>query len=230
MDVTATTTPYGGYTGFGSFPTNTDLSNPLDLPGFQPTHIPLGAIIGGAAGGLIFIVFILVLGWRYRLRRRRAPPFPNLPPPQLVAPNMNRNDYDKAELAGNSAFTSNSLSKTPVARKPTPTMSVVSPVSPMTENASPLAGKLELEGQNTGLSGRTEMEAQNRSEVAGGLNTQELHPEHARYEVQGQPHAHELVNAPRYEVQGSNQHPVEVPATRANMNEGPFFELEGPYR
>jgi hypothetical protein len=143
---------------------------------------------------------------------------------------MNRNDYDKAELAGNSAFTSNSLSKTPVARKPTPTMSVVSPVSPMTENASPLAGKLELEGQNTGLSGRTEMEAQNRSEVAGGLNTQELHPEHVRYEVQGQPHAHELVNAPRYEVQGSNQHPVEVPATRANMNEGPFFELEGPYR
>ena len=51
-----------------------------------------------------------------------------------------------------------------------------------------------------------------------------------RYEVQGQPHAHELVNDPRYEVHGSTQHPVEVPAASANMNEGPFYELEGPYR
>jgi hypothetical protein len=226
-----TTTPYGG--GIYSFPTNTGLSNPLDLPGFQSTHIPLGAIIGGAAGGVICIIFILVVGWRYRLRRRRpSPPFPNLPPPpQLVATNVNRNDYGKAELAGNSSYAQDRLSKSPAASKATPTLSVVSPVSPMTEKESPmLAGTLELEGQNTGLSGRTEMEAQNRNEVPAGPNAQELHPEHVRYEVQGQPYAHELVNAPRYEVPGSNQHPVEAPATSANMNEGPFFELEGPYR
>jgi hypothetical protein len=74
------------------------------------------------------------------------------------------------------------------------------------------------------------MESQNRNEVPVGPNVQELHPENARYEVQGQPYAQELVSVPRYEVLGSN-HPVEVPgAPRANMNEGPFYELEGPYR
>lgn len=43
------------------------------------------------------------------------------------------------------------------------------------------------------LTGRTEIGAQNRSEVPGGPNVQEVHPEHDRYEVQGQPHAHELM-------------------------------------
>lgn len=173
------------------------------------SSIPLAAIVGGAVGGGLFIIFILFVGWRYRLNRRRRTPrvFPNLPPPQLVDLDLNRNKYDKAELENTS--TTNRLSKNPSVGKPTPTLSVVSPVSPTDEKTSPL------------LAGRTEMEAQNRSE---------LHPEHASYEIQGGPHAHELtVNVPRQEVQGSTQYPVEVPATSANMNEGPVFEL-GPYR
>jgi hypothetical protein len=104
-------------------------------------------------------------------------------------------------------------------RKPTPSVAV-SPVSPM-------------ENESAVLAGRAEMEAQNRSEVPAGPNAQELHPEQARYEVQGQLSAQESVNAPRYEVPGSHQHPVETAAPgvpRANMNEGPFYELEGPYR
>jgi len=228
-----TTTPYGSG-GLYSFPTDTSSTGPLDLPGFQSTHIPLGAIIGGAAGGFIFIVFILCVGWRYRRRRRAPPPYPNLRPPgppMQPMNSMNNNNFGKAELASNTAYPPNRLSKNPaVVSKPTPTMSVVSPVSPMEEKGSPLPlGNLELEGSGK-LTGRTEMEARNRSEVPGGPSIQELHPEHAIYEVQGQPHAHELVNDPRYEVHGSTQHPVEVPAASANMTEGPFYELEGPYR
>jgi hypothetical protein len=141
----------------------------------------------------------------------------------MVAPNPNRNEYDKAELANTRTSTSNMLSKNPSVGKPTPTLSVVSPVSPMDEKASPmLAGRLEMEAQNASMAGRPEMAAQNRSEVPGEPYAQELNPEHARYEIQGQPHAQE--------VQGDTQHPVEVPALSANMNEGPIFELEGPYR
>ncbi len=124
------------------------------------------------------------------------------------------NEFSKAELPGASATTR--LSK-PIVKKPTQNVSV-SPVSPSGSESAVLAGM-------------SEMEAQNSNEVPTGPNAAELHPDYVRYEVQGQPHARELVSAPRYEIPGSNQHPVEVPgALRANMNEGPFYELEGPYR
>jgi hypothetical protein len=41
------------------------------------------------------------------------------------------NNFGKAELLGNSAYAPNGLSKSPAVSKPTPTMSVVTPVSPM---------------------------------------------------------------------------------------------------
>ncbi|KAE9380440.1 hypothetical protein N431DRAFT_395306 [Stipitochalara longipes BDJ] len=231
VTASVTTNPYGGVsTGLsGIFPSSTgnspDCSDPLSCIGLPAsTHIPLGAIIGGAAGGIVFIIFILVAGWRYRRRRLpRQPPFPI----QQYTPHVNNNSNEsgKAELAGTSTFSAGKLSKNP-------SMSIVSPVSPMEEKENPLpAGRLEMEAQYAVLPGRTEMEAQNRSAVSTRLHPQELHPEHARYEVQGQPHARELGNAtPSYEVQGSNQHPVEVPALSANMISGPYYELEGPYR
>ena len=227
-----TTNAYGGgITGLtGIIPSSTgtspDCSDPLScigLPG--ATHIPLGAIIGGAAGGIIVIICILVAGWRYRRKRLpRQPPFPM----QQYNPHVNNsiNQPGKAELAGTSTFSGSKSSK------PTPSMNIVSPVSPMEEKVNPLpAGRLEMEAQYAVLPGRTEMEARNRSNVPTRRTPQELHSEHARYEVQGQPHAQELANAaPRYEVQGSNRHPVEVPGFSANMNSGPYYELEGPYR
>lgn len=227
-----TTDPFGGYTGIsGIFPTITG-SNPYSGIGFTPssktTHIPIAAIIGGAVGAIIFIIFILVVGWRYRRRRlpKQTPP----PAPQYAANlNNNNNEFDKAELAGTTAYSVSNLSKNPSVSKPSPGMSVVSPVSPMDEKDRPsLAGKLEMEAQNVVLPGRTEMDGHGGH---GQPYVHELHPEHARYEVPGQPRAHELANAaPRYEVQGSNQHPVEVPGLSANMNSGPYYELEGPYR
>jgi len=232
---TVTTNPYGGTGLSGIIPSSTgnspDCSEPLSCIGVPgSTHIPLGAIIGGAAGGVIFIIFILVAGWRYR--RKRLPRQPPFPMQQYTPPvNNNINQPGKAELAGTSMFSASKLSQNPSLSEPTPTMSIVSPVSPMEEKANPLpAGRLEMEAQYAALPGRTEMEAQNRHEVPSRPNPQELHPEHARYEVQGQPHAQELgSSAPRYEVQGSNQHPFEVPALSANMNSGPYYEL-GPYR
>lgn len=41
------------------------------------------------------------------------------------------NNFGKAELLGNSAYAPNGLSKSPAVSKPTPTMSVVTPVSLM---------------------------------------------------------------------------------------------------
>jgi hypothetical protein len=161
---------------------------------------------------VIFIIFILAVGWRYRRRRLpRQAPFPG---PQY-APNINNNNkFDKSELAGTSTLTANPLRTNPSESKPSPGMSVVSPVSPMDgKDSHSLAGKLEMEAKSVVLPWRTEMDAHNRSGVQAQPYAQELHPEQARYEVQG-----------------SNQHPVEVPALGANMNAGPYYELEGPYR
>jgi hypothetical protein len=223
-----TTNPYGGsYTGLsGIFPTNTgnDYSGLTDpyLP--KPKHIPMAAIIGGAAGAVIIVIFILVVGWRYR--RRRVPKQPPLPAPQYKANANNNNEFNKAELAGTSTYTANNLSENPsVVRKPSPGISVVSPVSPLDEKEGP-----SLEAQSAVLPGRTEMDAHNTAVARGQPYVHELHPEHSRYEVPGQSHVHELANAAqRYEVQGSNQHPVEVPGLSANMNSGPHYEL-GDYR
>jgi hypothetical protein len=215
-----TTNPFGeSYTGSsGIFPTNTGidsggLTDPF-LP--KPKKIPMVAIIGGAVGAVIIVIFILVVGWRYR--RRRLPKQPLLPAPQTTA-NVNNNEFDKAELAGTSTYTANNLSKnSSVVSKPSPGMSVVSPVSPLDEKGHPsMAGKLEMEAHNIGA-------------AHGQPHEHELDPEHARYEVPGQSHAHELANiVPRYEVHGSNQHPVEVPGLSANMTAGPYYEL-GNYR
>jgi hypothetical protein len=181
---------------------------------------------------LIFIVFILVVGWRYR--RKRLPKQSPLPTPQYTANLNNSNEFDKAELMGTSTsiYASNNSSKNPSVHKPSPVASFVSPVSPMGEKEKPsLASKLEMEGQHAVLPGRTEMDASNSNGAQWQPYVHEMHPVHARYEMQGQPHAYGLASgAPRYEVPGSNQHPVEAPGLSANMNTGPYYELEGPYR
>ena len=217
-----TTTPYGtGGAGATNTkpkttgPTNTntngvDTSFGCSFLGTCPAKakIPLAAIIGGSVGAVIVVAFILFVGWRYR--RRHYKPRPPAELSSQPAP-----DYDgKAELAGGSAYSAaNILSKSQIPRKPTPG-SGVSPVSPIDEKETALSP----------LAGRTEMDVPDSDQVPAGPTAHELHPEHARYEVQGQPHAPELVNAPRYEVQGSN------PPPSANMNDGPFYELENSYR
>jgi hypothetical protein len=199
----------------------------LNFPGISNGGgLPIGAIAGGAAGGVVVIIFMAFVGWRYRRRSHRSKPT------ELAANeagnnnnnNNNNNDYSKAELPNTEATAG---PRSSLLRKPVASVSVTqSPVSPLDEEKAKAFGRSPQPTQ-------AEMDAPNRTEVPGGPNAQELPHDRPQYEVQGSnqfpssPNAQELHhNRPQYEVQGSNQYPVELNAPRANMNEGPF-EMDG---
>jgi hypothetical protein len=194
----------------------------VNLPGTSNGGLPIGAIVGGVAGGVVVIIFMAFVGWHYRRRSHRSKPT------ELAANeagnNNNNNDYWKAELPNTEAA---SGPQSWLLGKPVASVNVTqSPVSPLDEEK---AKAFVRPPQPT----QAEMDAPNRTEVPGGPNAQELPHDRPQYEVQGSdqfpssPNAQELHHdRPQYEVQGSNQYPVELNAPRANMNEGPF-EMDG---
>jgi hypothetical protein len=191
----------------------------VNLPGTSNGGLPIGAIAGGAAGGVVIIIFMAFVGWHYRRRSHRSKPT------ELAAKEAgNNNDYWKAELP-NTEVASGPQSS--LLGKPVASVSVTqSPVSPLDEEKAKAFGRSPQPTQ-------PEMDATNRREVPGGPNAQELPHDRPQYEVQGSDQFHSSPNAqelhrdrPQYEVQGSNQYPVELNAPRANMNEGPF-EMDG---
>jgi hypothetical protein len=193
----------------------------VNLPGASNGGLPIGAIAGGVAGGVVVIIFMAFVGWRYRRRSYGSKPT------ELAANeagNNYNNNYSKAELPNTEAAAGPGSS---LLRKPVAPVSVTqSPVSPLDEEKKKAFEKTPQPTQ-------AEMDAPNRMELPGGPNAQELPHDRPQYEVPGSnqfpasPNAQELHHdRPQYEVPGSNQYPVELNTPRANMNEGPF-EMDG---
>lgn len=175
-------------------------SNTLGSQSSGGSHVPIGAIAGGAVGAVILIVLILIGGWRYRRRYGPRHPAPisagtggNSSPPQDTY------DYGKAELAS----TSVKPVKSSILRKAVP-------VKENEETVSPI--------EHTGVNELQSPPPPIRTEKLGTTNVAEMQGVRDPVEVQNVEHQH------RSEVADRNLDPVEMSATS-----GPF-ELHDEWR
>ncbi|KAF8859355.1 hypothetical protein BDZ45DRAFT_742392 [Acephala macrosclerotiorum] len=148
--------------GDGSFST-TVTDNPL---GSTKSGIPVAAIAGAGGGAVLFICFMLFVGWRYRRRRMQ-----DKPPPFMTEENPRRPEWAKSELPNTEATVvspKSSLLRKPVA-------GVTSPVSRINDRSSPISRPAEM----------AVPPALVRAEVPSGPNAQELHHDVPQHEVHG---------------------------------------------
>ncbi|CZR51519.1 uncharacterized protein PAC_01396 [Phialocephala subalpina] len=161
---TSTSTGDGGT----SSTTNTNTGpNPL---GTTKSGVPVAAIAGAVGGAVVFICFLLFVGWRYRRRRMQNKPLP----PMITGGNPGgRPDWSKAELPNTEtkAISPKSL----LLRKPVP----MSPVSPIDDRPNPLASPQRRPAE------MAVPPAPLRAEVPSGPNAQELHHDAPQHEVHG---------------------------------------------
>lgn len=170
----ATATGRNSFGGTTATASSGDGLLPTTITGPSPSGsskgVPVAAIGGAVGGGVLFICFMLFVGWRYRRQNLK-----NKPPPTIVEPGSNdgRPDWSKAEL-GNTETTTMSPKTSLLKKKPVP--GATSPVSPI--DSSPGQRPLEIAGSPRTLP----------AQLPSGPNAQELHHDMPQYEVPGSTH------------------------------------------
>lgn len=176
---------------------------------------PIGAIVGGAIGGVAVIFGILLGIWLYRRnhKKNQAPPATALPP---------GTDYPPPSYAGKSELASTSINPvlgptSPGQRKPVP---VPSPV-PSHASVYPITQEKPNEMETPPPPSRSEVSGING---ASPYQNPQQQYQHNTYEMQGRdPNQH-------YEMQNTPRNPHhEMDGMAPNMNSGPVYEMPGQH-